>query len=450
MSILVDGRLPQRQGGHHIPKYSKNNFDNVGVQDVSRVIFEPKKSTQGPTLNTLQSTYHSIVTKSTLGTLKISEVKAFQSQLSNARQSAKKDPQFKIMAEGANVLLTSLSPPKTKKVAASSFGHQEERYNIRFTEGDGMCALHALLGTEQNGTYIWNDKPRATYTEALKNALNQKNRPVQHHFVKAMTDALNESLKPNGDRYSKILFDGSLVKDEWVQIKQFEEMERSTCNQLEGAAWKALVKKNKNLQKMIPNYSSKMTPQQLLQAIHEKTDHFIAALSSEDTKQIQTIRQQREELITNFNNTAESFILSQEFVNHYCGKVHDPSFILDTQEIGIAAQLFNKKACVFTKFDGKVHLTESFNSRLEGEPVMIFYSPGHFSRCSKAGAPIQQNRPALQTLPKQVSQIASPQTQPKTTQNDISYASLLFAFFGYLYNIILWPFMACMPATDHS
>lgn len=111
----------------------------------------------------------------------------------------------------------------------------------------------------------------------------------------------------------------------------------------------------------------------------------------EDADLVQ-INRFREERLDNHELTEmkEAFVLMQEIRDHYFQCLQDPSYYLSTQELKLAAYLYQINVTIFKRGENDIEVAERYTSGDDDdtEEVFIYHhfpDSQHFSRCDKQG-----------------------------------------------------------------
>ncbi len=258
-----------------------------------------------------------------------------------------------------------------------SFKVGEEEFDIMPTVGDGACGLHALLGQVKEGHYVY-AKARETFVERLKN---------QKALCEPwLTNFLKDYLGKAPSLYAKMVFEKLDLDDLQEELENLDEEKRES----QTAQMKLFTQIcdseecRKALKDVIarPLLDLKINPVQMQTELGGSLKYVLAALKEielgaslqENVDALKDIKDRREQAL-------RKFIQQPEVWEAYLQALAKKNYYLSTQELQIAAQLFNKHVVIYTHR----HL-DQVEPALEGgdpanEKIIIFHKGIHFSRC---------------------------------------------------------------------
>ncbi len=275
----------------------------------------------------------------------------------------------------------------------SFFDYDGQKYYIARTVADGACALHAVLGSKESGSYRRADA-RQHYTEKLYQKLedplfSEKWKEWMIHFVK-------DYLSPNPGRYSKLVFNQQLVANLNEELAQLEAKRSALKEQQEELFDKALdlEEVRSKLKELIlgEEVRRSLANGMLQQQLEERV--FAYAKMRESLNEIiqliiqnpigQAIQQNQDALNRMDEERAECYrrcIERPEILEAYVEGVQRWDYYFATQEIGLMAHLFDLRITVFHQLPSEeVDIVTEEGAR-ESEPVAIFHKGIHFSHC---------------------------------------------------------------------
>lgn len=130
-----------------------------------------------------------------------------------------------------------------------------------------------------------------------------------------------------------------------------------------------------------------------LRVIKAHSGHYRAPIRDEGRRKhndaangILRLREIQRNLNQERTQTEENFLLSDEVMNHYLDTVSDRAFFFNTDELHLAAVLFNKKVQIVStqkveEEDKILPAEQLFNPTLPGAPLLIYHEGNHFERC---------------------------------------------------------------------
>jgi len=289
------------------------------------------------------------------------------------------------------------------------FALDGDEYKVKFTRGDGACALHALLGQEINGEYRFpGDKKKAR--ERVKtyylNALEQRFQDLPG-VTEAFTNWLNNSKQPKylQDRQvAKVFPEGNQFTPAWraLQVHHDGLIEEARKRYIQ--AWHGVLGERKILDPIMSRVAGALegsryfgltehrilaNPQEVIGMIDNEKDLFKALLNQHELAPINEAEQIWRNALNAKENAQNQFILNQNngvFARYKEAILNDVSYNLDTTEIGLAAQLFDKHVKIVSPNQKEaIELVDRHNEG-DRELVVIHQAKNHFSRCVRTGS----------------------------------------------------------------
>lgn len=374
-------------------------------------------------LNELETQFSSLAEKNTKGLLEVEDILDFQDRLSRALPFLQGNKKYEKLIEEAEVLVitvlasepSSHSSSSTSKAlfkAKASFIYDEAAYVIRPTKGEGSCAIHALLGEEINGIYRFpggsvgsSEAAKAHFTTTLLAALNT-NTIIQNTFSDVIKGYLNQS--PEKDLSAAMLYyntkEGVFLKQQWIDLRYTHQQEIEKIDVQQASLWLPLLelKNSPILDQIMVSVAQKTDPSNryyqksreeihkilkekpifIFDFINENSGVFLNLIKNDaNYDNILNLRDLRRQQLQKQEDQEKEFILSGAMVNHYIKTVKIPSFYLNTNEIKLAAELFNKNVVIVAPSIKGVEPSEFIECDLGGELIVIHHQGEHFSRC---------------------------------------------------------------------
>ena len=277
-------------------------------------------------------------------------------------------------------------------------------YFRRKTDGDGSCSLHALLGEETPSRGYSCERAREKLLTKIRE--NIRNGEVKN----ALIGILKEHANAQNDASSAMLFEGATgqrLKREYLSRERRYELEITPLKEAESALWMQEVNSLRGLilEKVDLNHERyrEKSDDEIFDIvkgnwtyfetiIYNNDDAFLNAVSEDKQRAITAarveihVRRNREDL------NKEDFLLHQ-LCPHYLEVIRQDSFYLNTPELALAAQLFNKNIHVIDREGGSVTIVAT--PGLQEEPIIICHEGVHFERCT----PItEEEKPQLQAI----------------------------------------------------
>lgn len=368
-------------------------------------------------LERLHTTYLNLVEKKEKGIIDLEEILNFQDQL-DCTLSLYKNPKYQRIAKLTEAFIDSICASSTDSPSCSlssqiTFHYEGENYIVKLTKGEGSCALHALLGEEIAGMYQFpgdkstsSARAKSHFTEKLVSHLKEKS-SVQDIFSEVIQDYLNAS-----DESAKMLFhnstEGEALRQQWVDLGKKHKKSILELNSQEAKVWLPLVQaENSTIFEQMMVYIGQIedntspyfkksrdevlemmrrNPCLILDKVRENSTTFLKLLQEKQSKkEILNLIEKRNDLIEGQNKEKAQFILSEKLIEHYVTTLKDPSFYLNTNEIKLAAELFNKNVLIMVSAEKDIMPSEYISkSPFDGkEPIVIHHKGVHFSRCDK-------------------------------------------------------------------
>ncbi|NGX43226.1 MAG: hypothetical protein K940chlam7_01518 [Chlamydiae bacterium] len=317
-----------------------------------------------------------------------------------------------VFDEIPDFLELDLSFPEMHK--SRTFYFEDHEFEILDTLGDGACALHALLGHEVAGYVRSEDHPecgkrvKQAFVEKLK---AHKDDPRIKQFLEDLLIwMLNEGMKKKTTQDNVV----SVIKKGPIDLKEIEK-KRKECEKAKQTAQENIVKKLQSVLKVnIPDYR-----RELLRILGVREEDFDAFLK--DPKRVFDLGMENKdvlfvlfddygkkrsgdeferynyECIGDGKNDLERFLerigrldvqyrdfrlaklMSADFLEHYLKCFLSLDYYHYTEELHMAAILFDKKVHFFHKQDGEM-ARQVFNEG-DDELVLIHHKGMHFSQC---------------------------------------------------------------------
>ncbi|WP_316356688.1 hypothetical protein [Candidatus Neptunichlamydia sp. REUL1] len=272
-----------------------------------------------------------------------------------------------------------------------AFIYNGQAYGIRKTKPDGTCALHALLGKAPDGEYCYQGDidVREVFIEKIKA------KKTELSIQELLHDILIGHLNAEGDPSSQMLFKGlagQRLKQAHHDLSKGFKGRLASSKQTEAELWiqELGVLRGKLLHeaRKSSRYDG-MTDLEIIEALQENTTYlldiiipekraFLALIHREKQERVQEEHNKQDLLLNQWYQAEKAFILTEVYP-HYLTLLANPDFYLNTQEITLAAFLFNKKAQVL---NSQGTATEVIHRELEAEPILIYHEGCHFSRCT--------------------------------------------------------------------
>ena len=374
----------------------------------------------------LEEIHLTLVKKNDVGELSLKEILDFQDQLNHAQSSFLKDNRYQKIVEGTEVLVIDvLAIDKFIQTDSNdmnpfvTFDYEGARYIVRPTRGQGSCAIHALLGEEIGGIYRFpgddlssSAHAKSHFTDAIPKALIED--PfIKETFLEVIKGYLSQLSQK--DHSADMLYQseqGRILKQQWLAINERYDPEIKKLEYEEALLWFSMIelKGNKEdetsliLDQLVSDMSTltvsaspdqesretvlqsiKANPTYITNKVNGNTEAYLRLIEANPNKEkILKLRENQNQLRTKREEERDSFILSAEMVSHYIFVVNNPLFYLNTNEIKLAAQLFNKSVIIVAYKEKRIEPTEIINQDAASEPIFIHHRGVHFSRCVKA------------------------------------------------------------------
>ncbi len=386
-----------------------------------------------PDFEAIKKCYANLVSNS--NKISIYEFLELQDRITNSNCSVRNTHDYSEMVEGIEALVIGLftesfeADCSIQKNAAlfnpnHTFVHDGQGYVIKFTRGNGSCALHALLGQETSGVYRFpgNDcdvEAKKYFTNALKEALEKCDEGVITHFISIMMDYWSDASKENSTFEARLLFATTPAGHNFS--KQLRELQTGCQQQIEAiqvkkaVCWLSLAEGSKEIadrlmaevkadqERQAGPYIGKtreeiwqvlsVSPIKILNIIETKVDDFLDLLKQDDRANMDQLESALVAIRDKRNTGEQSLIRSEAVIKHYVDAVTKPEFFLNTHEIKLAAQLFNKNVLIFAS--QPIELSETVDEGAASEPIAIYHHGAHFSRCIKAQEVGVENEPSV-------------------------------------------------------
>lgn len=269
-------------------------------------------------------------------------------------------------------------------------------YAVKKTLGDGACGLHALLGDPIYGEYRYSgpQNVREVFVERLEEKItNQDIRLLLKNILKAHISATE-------DPSSRMIFEG----DQGLALRQEYEWARNQyesyllrLKQDEAFFWKdqldfppirsKLLEEARNSSR----YRHK-SDWQILEMLRETPSLISTLIDADRVSFLQRLEPcyrgyifriiYEKQDLSQYREAAEDLFVLNHVYPQYIQVVKDSAFLFNTQELQLAALLFEKKMQVFTTDSGVLKkATDPINEHLAGPLTIIHHANLHFERC---------------------------------------------------------------------
>ena len=295
-----------------------------------------------------------------------------------------------------SVQINDFLPPDITYDDNRSFLFNNQHYKTCTTRGDGSCGLHALLGSSINGEYRYQGDVKQLFLAKIN---EPETAPV---WINDLISILRGHIQVQ-NASSALLFDNEVglgLLNEYRGIKPRYDERRSTLKTQEATVWQALLTIRSFQDKLFneangpgqERYIGKSNeqivaelrenPLQLLNLINENRNAFLLECSPQEKTSIDNLRSQDSILIDEMTAVEDRFILERIYP-YYAEVFLDRDFYLNTEELELAAHLFNKKMQVLQMgASGTIEATSNItNANLDEAPILIYHEGVHFSRC---------------------------------------------------------------------
>jgi hypothetical protein len=296
------------------------------------------------------------------------------------------------------------SPLNIKKLSSyqsetpQGFEFSGKYYEIKTTVGDGACALHALLGQEVFGEFEFFG-PGEDIQQEVKPLFLEKIRDFEDNSF--LLKILKGHLHAQNDPSSNLLFSnqqGTLLKHEYHEIKAnfqpiLEELslreaqlwtDQLILSQFKEKILQEAIESIQNTGKLDPQIIDEIRsePVLILNAINANRDAFSQGLSAKKKQQLAQIKADYQKALDDREKAEKDYLL-QKVYPHYEAIFQTPEFFLNTEELELAAKVFEKKTQVVKHSDsGEIEAaTAVLNSELDSDLILIYHQGVHFSRC---------------------------------------------------------------------
>ena len=269
-------------------------------------------------------------------------------------------------------------------------------YLVKKTCDDGACALHALLGEPIDGEYRYPGpgNVRDLFIERLKEHVSTS--PTIRTLV---TNILYSHLNTL-DGSSKMLFSGNhgeALRVSYLLMKTNVDQFIRTKKQEESLIWQQQIRKPHIQKELLAATKTKVRyarmsnetilknleeyPELILSIVDESPGDFLRLLEAPVYWQIFNIRSQREECFSS-EGIAKKVFAMRHLYPHYLEVIKDSKYFFNTEELELAAIIFDKKMIGARSVDDKiVPATKMINGAQAGDPIIIYHEGAHFSRC---------------------------------------------------------------------
>ncbi len=262
-----------------------------------------------------------------------------------------------------------------------SFTVNNQAFRIVQTEDDGACALHALLGKKVEGKYFC-DAVREKFVECLKREFSRISGLWKKWMVGFLKDYIANPSSVNG---RKMFDDVKELKKVLDQLNQCNQTFQSNKEQLY-----IQICQSSECQKAlkgvfeVPAQNLMSDLKQMNNTFDNNLDNVLLTLAENDLgQQLMNYRLGLDNLKEIRENLYETVTKSPWMFDVYIKGVSDKSYYFSTQELEIAAHLFDKYVVVYDHlFGDQVRLVGTYGN-ISKEPIIMFHKGLHFSRCEE-------------------------------------------------------------------
>ena len=260
------------------------------------------------------------------------------------------------------------------------------------TPGDGSCGLHALRGAViGNECYISEGNPKEDFVKKIREELDDPK-----FLVECQMDLLEKALSLNPSNEAKMAYPSELFEPfqlEYQSVENKQFIQKQELRKEEGRKWVALINKSPKVKKFV------------MECIFPTRSHYFQCLHEEDIETLMNwVDGERQEISKSFSSDQlseihklheermddhiiqemkESFLSQSKVIDAYFTAIQQPSYYLSTQEILLAAKLYNIRCRIYIKKEGgEVVLADEHPLESENEILIFHHFPfsQHFSR----------------------------------------------------------------------
>lgn len=379
------------------------------ISNVQPVVTENADKKTSPDLLALQEHFQALIRKKEIDELALEEILGLQEALTRSLVTIETDHGYSDLLEKIEAFIIQIfSSGFFHSIKSGMFPYEGNLYVVKPTKGEGSCALHALLGEEIEelvrfqGEYATSStRAKNHYLEALQQALREKKGDVEKIFYEVLSGYLQLS---DSDPSKIMLFhdnaEGRKILEHWTQLNKAhtEALDEITIKEANiwlslikdesTGVWDKILKKVQAVEDPSNPYFFKKNPETLLGYFEEQPvrilDQIRLKYVQDDSikKQILELREQKEKLLEHQDAEKLAFILSDECTSHYSETIRNPAFFLDTNEIKLAANLFQKNVVIVASTPNGIEPTEKNDFGEDSEASVVIHHQGaHFSRC---------------------------------------------------------------------
>ena len=291
-----------------------------------------------------------------------------------------------------------IKDPLQQHIWKEVFKLEDVPYEICETKADGACGLHALLGTFSDGEWQY------VGTDVKQVFLNKLEEPEHETLIREiLPKIIRGHLHATDDDSSNMLFGhavGQGIKTAYVEIEAAYRERLERLNTQKANEWITLFNRGSFQAKLLEEarglgneqYEGKsdreiletlrQNPLKMLSLISANTAPFLLECSHDKSSTINRLSEEYDRL------QEERFIAENDFIIReiyplYAYVLQHPAFYLNTEELELAALLFNEKMQVISVDEqGNAHpVIDLVNEHLDKETTVIHHTGLHFSRC---------------------------------------------------------------------
>jgi hypothetical protein len=228
----------------------------------------------------------------------------------------------------------------------------------------------------------------------LSNPIDHMNTETKDLYRNVIVNHLDSAVKEQNISSLMVFPKDDKYRLMWLNLK--ESKNKTAASEVE--AWMSEFKVNEILKNKVielaPQATSgsfeNMEREAIISKITDKPASIIEVISLDMTLFLSLVAESTKELSAQFDRLREEnlniqsrIVFSEDIFSQYVKTIAKAEFFFNTDEIELAAHLFNKKAQVFSTIEGEI-LPASFepiNKNAPGDTIAIYHEGDHFWRC---------------------------------------------------------------------
>jgi hypothetical protein len=287
-------------------------------------------------------------------------------------------------SEKRNQAKAAADAVKFKLKEGKQFSVGQQSYYIAVTTADGACGLHALVGKKIDGRYTCPDSRKEF---GLKLSQKIEEQSIRQLWRGWMILSLKDYIGIRSYPYTEFVFGKISNSIQTLQAALAElDREKDKLQKDQEMLFDKLSQLDefKDIKDLDREKRNNKIRENLNQIIEKQKGNDIGNALADNLASLAGVESRREALL-------ENFIDKKEVWEAYKEAIANPGYYLSTQELGLAAHLFEKRVVVYAESplnpgQGELCLKTGNSDHPE---IVIFHRGLHYSRCEEIVLPAE-------------------------------------------------------------